>query len=416
MFIWLIITVLLGAITFTTLAGASLRAISIDRLRTLREEGGVNAARIEYWLSRSERITWTLRVTSMVFCVALSLAIATLFAGVSFTLNSFLIVFAVTAFIVAFPGGLIPLAWGTRSGEKIGLKVLPVLKFFGVVLYPFTSACETAVNAILRFRGRPPLRFTPISLTGELERIVGGGRNAGTLDEEEKKMIRHIFEFGDTEVREIMTPRVSMRCLSGDETVERALGVIGTEHHSRIPVYRDSPDNIVGVLYAKDLLTQWGRRKGRGTPLGDLAREALFVPESKKVDELFDELRREKTHMAIVVDEYGCTSGLVTMEDVLEEIVGEIQDEYDQDEKRLIETVDDGVYRVDARLTVSDAREEMGIDFPLSEEYETLAGFVYSLCGRVPAAGESIDWKGCAIRVVEASMMGVTKLEIIDKK
>ena len=415
MIIWAIIFLLLGVIFLCTLVGAALRAIPVERLRLLREGGGKSAPRIEYWVTHSQRITWSLRVAIRVSCVAIALSMAAVIAGEGFSLFSFLFILFVTAFLVAFPGSLLPLAWGQRAGERIGLRLLPVIMLFGIMLAPIAAVCEWILNAMLRLFGRQPLRFKPISLRGELEQLVGGEKGAVRLDEEEKRMIRHIFKFGDTEVSEIMTPRVVMRCLSADETVERALDMIKAEHHSRIPLYKDSPDNIMGILYAKDILSLWSEEGVAGTLLGDLAREPLFVPETKKVDSLFAELRGKKIHMAIVVDEYGCTAGLVTMEDILEEIVGEIQDEYDSDEKGKYEEVGEGVYRVDARLSVGDAREELGIDIPEEEDYDTLAGFVCSVCGKVPAAGEVIDGEGCLIKVLEASRRRVIKLEIRKK-
>ena len=409
---WIVAIALLAAIFFATLAGTALRSIPVERLRALKESGGETAERIGYWITHSEQIVWALRVASRVSCVALALAVTAIVAREPFPLYAFFIGLAVTGLLVAFPGSLVPMIWGKRAAERVGLRLIPALRFFGTLLAPFITACEAAVNACLRIIGRPPLRFSPISLRGELESIIGEERNAAALDEDEKRMIRHIFEFGDTEVKEIMTPRLSMRCLGEGETVRRAVGMIREEHHSRIPVYRDSPDSIVGILYAKDLLDLWAKGGGLDTPLGALAREALFVPETKKVDELFDQFRRLKTHMAIVVDEYGCTSGLVTMEDILEEIVGEIQDEYDVEERPMCEPLGGGVYRVDARLPVAEAREEFGIDIPEGEGYDTIAGFVYAACGRVPAAGETIRHGAVTVKVLEASGRAVKRLEI----
>ncbi len=408
----LLVLILLGIIFFSTLGGAALRSIPIDRLRQIREEVGKNSSRVDYWVTHSQQITWALRVTSRISCVALALVLARVIAGDSFPIFKVVIALVVTGLLVAFPGSLIPLAWGQRGGERIGMRLIPVFRVFAVILAPISSVCRGVLNGALVLASKSPISFKPLSLKGELDQLIGDRKAAKRLDEEEKAMIRHIFKFGDMMAKEVMTPRISMSCLAEDDTVSRARQLIKEEHHSRIPVYSGNSDNVVGVLYAKDLLSHRREEGMEDINVGSLMREPIFVPETKKLDDLFSELRSKRTHMAIVVDEYGCTTGLVTMEDILEEIVGEIQDEYDIDEKGLYEKLGEGLYRVDARLPANDAREELGLNIPESEEYDTLAGFVCSLCGRVPAAGETVEWNGYIIRVLEASSRNVIKLEI----
>jgi putative hemolysin len=408
----ILIVMLLGVIFFCTLASAALRAIPIDRMRHLREEGGQDSVRIKYWITHSHQITWALRICSRLSCIGIALMIVRAIVGHSLPLLALNIALIATAILIVFPGSLVPLAWGQRSGERIGLRLMPVIKFFAVVLSPFSHACRGILNAVLVVVKKAPLSFKPLSLSGDLDQLVGEKEAVKELDQEEKKMIRQIFKFGDMTAKEVMTPRTSMRCLSEDDTVSHALRFIEEEHHSRIPVYRGKDDNVVGILYAKDLLRRSGSLAMSEVRVGRLMREPLYVPETKKLDDLFSELRRKRIHMAIVVDEYGCTTGLVTMEDILEEIVGEIQDEYDSEEEELYEKIGEGAYRVDARLSVSDARDEMGIAIPESDEYETVGGFVCSLCGKVPAVGETMEWNGYVIRVLETSGRSVIKLEI----
>jgi CBS domain containing-hemolysin-like protein len=209
-------------------------------------------------------------------------------------------------------------------------------------------------------------------------------------------MIHSIFEFGDTVAREVMVPRIDMVCVADTETVAAALRVIRAEQHSRLPVYHGTIDQIVGIVHVKDLmaLTQDGREEA---PVTEAARPAYFIPESKPLDTLLRELRRRKTQMAIVVDEYGGTAGLVTTEDLLEEIVGPILDEYDVEEK-LLEVVNESVALIDGRASLEEVNDALKLALPVGE-VDTIGGFIYSLLGHVPAQGESVTYDGLELFV-----------------
>jgi len=213
-------------------------------------------------------------------------------------------------------------------------------------------------------------------------------------------MIQSIFDFSDTLVREVMVPRIDVAGVTLETPMLQALEVILKAGHSRIPVYRDSIDNIQGILYAKDLLKYL--RDGRtDTPLARIVRPAYFIPESKKVDELLQELQQRRVHMAVVVDEYGGTAGLVTIEDLLEEIVGEIQDEYDSEEPTF-EAVNSHEYLFDARVPIDEVNKLLDVELP-SEGGDTLGGFIYSQLGKVPAPGDRIEFANVAIEVLSVA-------------
>lgn len=412
MLLWVFVLLLLAVIFFCTLGSAALQAIPLERLWKLREAGGRNAAGVEYWITHSQQITWSFRVVSRISCVAIALLLASIIEERPLPLYVFFIATVLAGILIAFPGSLIPSAWAQFAGEKIGLNLLPLIRVFGAILTPLSVACQAVLNMLLRLFGRPPLHFTPIALRSELEQCMGGLDRAGMLSDEEKKMVRHVFSFHEIEASEIMTPRVAMRCLSDAESVARAVDLFTAEHLSRIPIYRESPDNIVGILYVKDLLEHWGEPGISEQRVGPLAREPLFVPGTTRARNLLSEMRKRQVHMAIVVDEYGVAAGLVTLENILEAIVGEIKDEYDPQDEKHYERVGDGVYRVDAQLSVTDARQELGIDVPERGDYDTLAGFVCAFCGRVPGAGEVMEWGGYAFTVLEATKRSLIKLEI----
>lgn len=416
MLIWLIVIIVTSIMFFCTLGSTSLNAIPLERLWRLREGAGRTARAVEYWITHSQQITWSLRVTSRISCVTLALILITLIEGRPLPFYAFIIALVIATFLVAFPGSLIPSAWAQLAGEKIALTMLPVIRVFGIIFSPILMACLFMVNLVLRLFGRDSISFKPLYLRSELDQCMGGFERTGKLADHEKRMIRHLFAFGDIRVSEIMTPRVAMQCLAEGETVARAIEMARAEHLSRIPVYRGRPDSVVGVLYAKDLLERWGQPGVDMAHVGGLAREPLFVPQTAKARTLFFEMLKKQMHIAIVVDEYGAAIGLVTMEDILEEIVGEIRDEYDSAEGPLCERVAEGLYHVDARLSVNDAREEIGVDIPDKEEYDTVGGFVCATLGRIPSAGEIVECGRCSIKVIEATVRGVGKLEIRVKR
>ncbi len=210
------------------------------------------------------------------------------------------------------------------------------------------------------------------------------------LEEEEKRMIHGVVEMGETQVKEIMLPRPDMICVEENSTLEEIRELIKKYGHSRIPIYKEKIDHIIGIIHVKDLFLL-ANDPVRTSRLSSLARKAYFVPESKKVDELLKEFKRDKNHVAIVVDEYGGTAGLVTMEDILEEIVGEIQDEYDK-ELPPIQKLDDKTYRVDGKVSIKDLNETLGTKIE-EKGFETVGGFIYDLVGSVPEQGRKIEYK-----------------------
>jgi putative hemolysin len=213
-------------------------------------------------------------------------------------------------------------------------------------------------------------------------------------------MIASIFAFGETLVREVMVPRIDVSAVPVDVPMLEALDLILKAGHSRIPVYHDTIDNVMGILYAKDLLRYL--RDGRtDVHLGKILRPAYFIPESKKVDELLQELQQRKVHMAVVVDEYGGTAGIVTIEDLLEEIVGEIQDEYDAEEPT-VEAVDDREFLFDARVSLNEVNQLLGVELP-AEGGDTLGGFIYSQLGKVPAVGDTIEYGDVTVEVLSVA-------------
>ena len=316
---------------------------------------------------------------------------------------NFHVMFALTTVLAWSLGGLVfkMLAAGTA---------LTYARVVGTLVYPLSWLLRPWTVAMLAVMNRldDTLWMTdaqPHLSAGEIRSLIKTDNPDDNLDEDEREMIQSIFQFHDTAVREIMIPRIDMVALDGALEVAEALGNIIEEGHSRIPVYEGSVDRVVGILYAKDLLKLHGERglTEPGVRLADLVREAYFIPESKKIDEVLDEFRAKRIHMAVVIDEYGGTAGLVTLEDVIEEIVGEIEDEFDEEEQ-LLNWVDPRTVRLDPKINLEDLTEELGVAFDGAEGLEmseTLGGLVYEAAGNVPSQGDTVEVAGFEITVEE---------------
>jgi CBS domain containing-hemolysin-like protein len=298
---------------------------------------------------------------------------------------AFFILLLLSAVLVVGLGELVPEAWVLRAPERWAIFFAPGVRLLEWVLNPVVRLMLWTSGRVAR-----PLagRQLPLVTEEEIKTLVDAGEEGGVLEEEEKEMIYSIFEIGDTMAREIMVPRMDVLAPDERTTPVEAVDVALKAGHSRIPIYRDNIDNIVGLLYVKDLLRAW-QEGNQFASLNDLKRPAYFVPETKKVDELLAELQQKRIHLAVVVDEYGGTAGIVTMEDIVEEIVGEIRDEYDVNEESLFEKVSDAEYVFDARIDMDEVNELLALDLP-STESDSLGGFIYGQLGHVPVPGERV--------------------------
>ncbi|MBI5484373.1 MAG: HlyC/CorC family transporter [Deltaproteobacteria bacterium] len=242
-----------------------------------------------------------------------------------------------------------------------------------------------------------------------INEFIEASEEDGLVNEEESEMIRSIFSLGSTVVREIMVPRTDMACVAVDASIHELLDTIIACGHSRIPVFEDTIDNIVGLLYAKDLLKSWGDVEER-VQIRSLMRQPYFIPETKNLEELLQEFKRKRVHLAIVIDEYGGTSGLITIEDLLEQIVGDIQDEYDREEA-LFTVSPDGSITADARMSVEELEEQLGIAIERGN-FDSVGGLIFHLTGQIPAIGDVIDCGRLQLTVIDADERKIKKVFI----
>ncbi len=306
---------------------------------------------------------------------------------------------------------VIPQALAVHAGEAILARSFVLLAGLRVALWPCGRFFGVVEFVVRRLLGKAEMTAAAETERAEQEILdaVSEGEAAGAVDEEKKEMIKSVFELDETAVSAIMTPRTDIDAVPADASYDEVRGLILRSGHSRIPVYENSVDHIIGVLYAKDLL-----RLNPGEPFDarQVMRAVPYVPETKTLDELLNEFRATKVQIAIVLDEYGGTAGLATLEDILEELVGEIDDEYDQRPPPAMTRLAPDTLEVDARLHISEINAELEIELPEEADYETIGGFVFATLGKIPAAGEEFQHGNIRVRIVEAEARRIKRLQI----
>lgn len=306
-------------------------------------------------------------------------------------------------------GELVPYSYAQRHPERAARLAAKPLSAF-ISLFAWLAAIALFLsNLLVRPFGLTATFAAPLITEEELQKLLEASAESGALEKDEAEIIQNVISFGDTDVRHVMTPRTSMTAAEIGMDLEKLVELIIASGHSRIPVYEGSVDAVVGIVHAKDILPLLVRGD-RHVPLRRVARAPLLVPENKRVDELLEEFKRSNTQLAIVQDEYGGTAGLVTIEDLLEELVGEIQDEYDVEESP-IEFRDDGVAVVDGRMDVEDVNEQVGLSLSL-EDFDTIGGFVFGILGHQPQPGEVARYENAEFTVISTDGRRIDKMQI----
>jgi putative hemolysin len=397
---------------FFVAAEIALVSIRRSRVEQLAEEGRVGARRVRRLLDDPGRF---LAVSQLGLTVIGFFASAFAAVNLSEALASFLrdlglgaaadgvaliIVTVLLALFTIIFAELVPKTLALSNPERFALSLAVPIDFLARVLGPLIAVLTGTTRAIAGIFGATATNEAQISAE-ELRLIVERGGEQGVLEAEEEQMINAVIELGERRLHEVMVPRIAIVGLPASTTLEEAIDKVVDEGHSRIPVYDESIDQVVGILYAKDLLPILKAGSGPRPGLRSLLRTPVFVPESMTIDDLLHEFQRRKVHIAIVLDEYGGTAGLVTIEDLLEEIVGEIQDEYDTEEPMVVRLSDDEA-RVDGRADIDDLAELFDInDLGLedADEYDTVGGLIYHRIGGVPSPGDEVDVDGLHLTV-----------------
>jgi putative hemolysin len=403
----IIIALLLSACS--SAAETALTSVSRVKIKNLVEEGNETAQQIERLLAEPNKFLTTILVVNNVAVIVAS-TLATLLA-LSLTQNwGELISTLLTALVVLIFCEITPKTAVVQNPERWARVLVHPVRAAAWLLTPVIWFLGVITASLVRLLGGRVRRRGPFVTEEELRMLVTVSEEEGVIEEEEREMIHSIFELGDRPVREIMVPRIDMVTLESEDTLDEATTLIMQGGQSRVPVYEDTIDNIIGVLYAKDLLRHL-RQGNTQARVRDFVRPAYFIPESKKLDDLLHELQHQRVHMAIVVDEYGAVAGLVTIEDLVEEIIGDIQDEYDKEEV-LYERVGEDEYVMDAKISIDDFNELLNTRLT-DEDYDTLGGFVYTQLDKVPSVGDEVRYQNLTLTVLSTKGRRITKVKVI---
>ncbi|WP_440766526.1 hemolysin family protein [Natronorubrum sp. DTA7] len=386
------------------------------RIEGMVEDEVPGAALVKSLKDDPHRLLVTILVGNNIVNIAMS-SIATAILSIYFggLVGVLLATFGITALVLLF-GESVPKSYAVENTESWALRISKPLKTTEYLLFPLIILFDYLTRQVNRLTGSTGAIESPYVTRDEIQEMIESGEREGVLEEEEHEMLTRIFRFNNTIVKEVMTPRLDMTAVPKDASIDEAIETCIQSGHARIPVYEGSLDNVQGVVHIRDLVRDlnYGETEVEDLELDDLIQPTLHVPESKNVDELLTEMRENRMHMAIVIDEFGTTEGLVTVEDMIEEIVGEI---LKSGEDEPIEEVDERTVIVRGEVNIEDVNEALDIDLPEGEEFETIAGFIFNRAGRLVEEGEEITYDGVRITVedVENTRIMMARLRKLEQ-
>lgn len=424
----LFLMVLIMFNAFFAASEIALISINDNKIKIMAEEGDKKAKLIQNLLCEPSRFLATIQIG-----ITLAGFLASAFASESFAdpLVKFLVkagtpisqsilktaavivITIILSFFTLVLGELVPKRLAMKKAESIARFAINPLRLISVLALPFVKLLTVSTNFFIRLMGLDPDADDEQVTEEEIRMMVDVGEENGTIRKTEKVMINNIFEFDNKTVAEIMTHRTDIAALPVDASLQDVIAFLQDKKYSRIPVYEDTIDNIIGVMHSKYMIQYLAQEKGKSEfHLSDYIRQPYFVPESKRTDELFRELQQKKIHLAVVIDEYGGTAGIVTLEDLIEEIVGNIFDEDDEIEKD-IEKLDETTFLINGTTSLDTVMDYLGVDLPI-DEYETLSGFVIGRLGRIPEKEEkpTVEYEGLVFKVEKVEEKRVSKVKI----
>lgn len=421
-----VIFVLIAINAFLAASEIAIVSVRKSRIKQLAEDGVKAAKTVLHISENTSRFLATIQVgvtlagffASAVGAVSLVAPLSNLLRGsnVEFLVNSadaiaLVLVTLLISYLTLILGELAPKNLALHHSVGVSLRVARPVQIFAAFTTPLVSFLTLSTNAVLRLFGIRETAMLSRVTEDEIISMVDAGEEEGVIQPFEGQMIRSVFDFGDTVVREVMVPRIDIVALEKDTPLQLAVDTFLRVGISRMPVYEGSVDNVVGILYAKDLLRYFHHDETRPGGITELCRQPVFVPETKRVSELFRELQQNRTQLAIVVDEYGGTAGLVTMEDMLEEIVGEIRDEYDLEESRL-DILSTHEVLANGLVSIDDLAEALEVRLQV-EDVDTVAGLVYSILGRIPVPGDKVTLDEITVTVEKVNGRRIRQVRVV---
>jgi putative hemolysin len=415
MSVFLRIVVVLLLVLGSALFVAAEYALVIGRRSRLEERGGRGARTALRLMDEPVRFISSTQLGITVFAILIGAVgeplISDLFEPPLSTGVSFVIAFALLTYLSVVLGELVPKAVALQNAESLAVLLAVPLDLLSRIGHPMVWLLQVSANLVLRGVGVKPAPAGMVAYTREdIRQSVAAAEDVGEIHRAEEEMLYKVFDFADKEVHEVMVPRPDVISISVDMPPEQALATVIDSPYTRYPVYRESLDETIGVLHVRDLFSAMHDVGIAAVELEHIVRPAYIVPETKDLGALLAEFRRSKQHMAIVVDEYGAMEGIVTLEDLLEEIVGEIEDEFDLPDES-VERVDEQRIRIDGTYTIDDFNEEFGTELE-QEDFHTMAGLVFGALGRAPEVGDSVVVDGLRLSVLEVEGNRILRLEV----
>lgn len=403
---------------FFSASETAITSLGLLKTKHMLDRLGRSVRHLELWAEHPGRVLTTVLLFNNIVNILAS-SVVTQMATRYFASGAIGIATGVTTFLVLLFGEIIPKSFAKAHSEKLAVISMRVIVVVYYLSYPLVVLLSSFANRVVMFFSKGTKTF-PLITEEEIEFMVSEGEKAGVIKDIKKEIIEGAFEFDETKVKEIMTPRTDLIALRAEATIGSAIEETLKTGYSRLPVYKDTVDRIVGIVIAKDLLN-YAHMGKQNSPISEIMREAFFAPESKSIMAVFKDLKRSKSHLAIIIDEYGGTAGIVTMEDILEEIVGDIQDEHDAEEAKVLE-VEQNVFEVAGSISLDDFIEyfhlEGNISFEqeLTDDIDTLAGLFTKLVEQMPEIGQTKELADLKMEVLEVDnkrieLFKITKLQ-----
>ena len=408
---YIVIILLLAMSAFFSGSETALVSLNKIRVKHLVDSGVPRAKTLAKLIDRPNRLLSTILVGNNIVNIALS-SLATSIALRIFGDEGVGIAVGIVTLLVLIFGEITPKSYAAVNNEKIALAVAVPVFWLQKLFYPVIKILGFVTNFLIKLLGEEKAAHGTNVTEEEIRIMVDLGEGQGTIESQEREMIDNVFQLNDTPVHEFMLPRVDIIAVEADSLLQDAWDKVIEYGHSRLPVFYGSLDNIIGVIYAKDLMAK-NEKLGTATSRS-IMREAIHVPETKRANELLREMRRDRVHIAVVLDEFGGTAGAVFFEDLVETIVGEIGDEYDE-RRLLVEKVKPGQYKVNARVSIDEVNELTGLSLP-EEEFDTIGGLVFHMMGQVPEKGDSIEFDDCILTVEAMEGRRIRKVLVTNRQ
>ena len=405
----IVLLVLLVLSAFFSMSETALMSLSKIRIRHMVEEGVKGAKLVEKLIEDPNKLLGAILIGNNIVNIGASSIATSLAVKLSGGSDSaVLIVTIIMTVLVLIFGEITPKSIAKQKSEQVSLKVSKPIKLCVFIFKPFVAVFTIISSVFIRLFGGDPKATEPFITEEELKTMVGVSEEEGVLEDVEKEMIFNVFDFADLQVKDVMVQRVDVTAVEVNDSYEDLLKIIKEDQYSRIPVYDDTIDDIVGILNVKDLIIEGD--KGKEFKVTEYMREPLYTFEFKKITELFNEMKKTRNHMAVVLDEYGGTVGIVTIEDLVEEIVGDIQDEYDK-ERDMIEVIKEDEYVVEGSARLDDVSDLIGVSME-SEEFDSVGGLIIGALGRIPENNEEVIIDRIKFVVEEVEKNRIMKVRI----